>query len=60
MNSEFDRPRCPDCGRFVADAWALANGDGLIKVTGVCRKHGTVTLGTSWWVYELWFIEESA
>lgn len=58
MNSEYDRPRCPHCGRFVSDAHALANDERLISVTGACRQHNVVTLAASWWNYDLWFAEE--
>ena len=55
MLSEFDRPRCPQCGRFVACARATANEERLISVTGDCQVHGVVTLGPSWHVWDLWF-----
>ena len=60
MESEFDRPRCPQCGRFVGCARAIANDDGLIAVTGDCRKRGVVTLGPSWWSYDLWFAGDAS
>ena len=60
MNSEHDRPRCPECGQFVGKATAIANDDGLTSVTGTCRAHGLVTLGRSWWDYDLWFAEDAS
>jgi len=60
VNSEHDRPRCPECGRFVSNAKAWANDDGLTSVTGECKTHATVTLGRSWWDYDLWFTEEAS
>jgi len=58
--SEHDRPRCPECGRFVADARAFANDERLTSVTGICREHGSVSLGSSWWSWDLWFVGDAA
>jgi hypothetical protein len=60
MESEFDRPRCPECKRFVADARATVTGERLSSVTGQCKTHGLVTLGSSWWDYDLWFAEDAS
>lgn len=48
------------CGRFVGNIKATIVGidDRIIKVTGVCKKHGVVDITDQDWTYEDFFPEE--
>jgi hypothetical protein len=35
-------PRCPKCFRYLAKVTAWGNGDRIICVQGICKKHGLV------------------
>lgn len=46
------RPRCPTCGRFVADLITRFNMERITGTTGVCAKHGRVEANTGDWGWE--------
>lgn len=44
---------CPKCGRFVKEISIFANGlDEIVKVEGVCKKHGIVDVTNQDWDYD--------
>ena len=52
--------KCPQCGKFCKDVFALMDADGNVKrVEGVCIKHGKVDLTNEDWSYEQ-FVEQTA
>jgi hypothetical protein len=50
--------KCPVCGRFIADVAAQINyALDIIKVEGICRKHGVVQPED--WEYEDFAVSET-
>ena len=53
----MNHSKCPICGRFVGNVYAIVNGlDEIVRVMGTCRIHGEVDVTkTSSWVWENFF-----
>lgn len=48
-----DRGHCPKCGRFVGNILGTTNDlNGLVRVEGNCKKHGTVDITDQEWSCE--------
>ncbi len=51
--------RCPTCGRFVSNVTATVNGFlDIIKVEGVCKRHGWIDATDQEWGYDDFFPEK--
>ena len=54
-----DRGHCPKCGKFCGNiVGQISEAEGLSKVEGDCKTHGTVDLTDQSWAYEDFDCEE--
>lgn len=59
MTRYDDRGHCPKCGKFCGNIMGEINEiDGLRKVEGDCKDHGTVDLTGQSWAIEDFDYEE--
>lgn len=59
MTRYGDVGHCPECGRFCGNIRGLISEmDGLMKVEGDCKVHGTVDLTGQSWAVEDFDYEE--
>lgn len=47
-----DRGHCPLCGCFCGDIRFTHNDSRILRVTGVCARHGEVDLTQQNWSYD--------
>ena len=44
--------QCPECGKFTSKVTATINYERIIKVEGICKKHGLVDISGGSWAWE--------